>query len=280
MNKKLQVFVSSTYTDLIEERQVAVQAILDADHIPAGMELFKSGNRSQLDTIYKWIDESDIYMLILGGRYGSIEPNSGKSYTQLEYEYAINNDIPVFSVVLTNKFLHYKASYVDEDKIFEKNNISKYQEFKNLVTSKIVREVDTLDKISIAIHTTLKDFLNDTSLNLIGWVKNANFPTPNNIDINMAQILVENSTLLKEKITNLETIRRLKNENEMLSQKIDSLNSILYQGNNNSLLTTETPINEDFRKLLLSRLTFLINKRAILLDKCEKAPKILPSETL
>ena len=56
MNKKLQVFVSSTYTDLIEERQSAVQAILDAGHIPAGMELFKSGNRSQLETIYKWIN--------------------------------------------------------------------------------------------------------------------------------------------------------------------------------------------------------------------------------
>ena len=55
MNKKLQVFVSSTYTDLIEERQAAVQAILDAGHIPAGMELFKAGNESQLKTIYKWI---------------------------------------------------------------------------------------------------------------------------------------------------------------------------------------------------------------------------------
>lgn len=56
MNKKLQVFVSSTYTDLIEERQAAVEAILDAGHIPAGMELFKAGNESQLKTIYKWID--------------------------------------------------------------------------------------------------------------------------------------------------------------------------------------------------------------------------------
>lgn len=48
MNKKLQVFVSSTYTDLKDERQTAVEAILDAGHIPAGMELFKAGNDSQL----------------------------------------------------------------------------------------------------------------------------------------------------------------------------------------------------------------------------------------
>ncbi|PBO90032.1 hypothetical protein CI711_19850 [Shigella boydii] len=48
MNRKFQVFISSTFTDLIEERQAAVSAILTAGHIPAGMELFKPGDRSQL----------------------------------------------------------------------------------------------------------------------------------------------------------------------------------------------------------------------------------------
>ena len=48
MKKKLQVFLSSTYTDLIDERQAAVEAILSIGHIPAGMELFKAGNESQL----------------------------------------------------------------------------------------------------------------------------------------------------------------------------------------------------------------------------------------
>jgi hypothetical protein len=89
MNKKMQVFISSTYTDLIEERQKAVEAILNAGHIPAGMELFKAG-RSQMETIKKWIDESDVYCLLLGGRYGSIEEESGLSYTELEYKYAVS----------------------------------------------------------------------------------------------------------------------------------------------------------------------------------------------
>jgi hypothetical protein len=43
--KKLQVFVFSTYADLKEERQAAVEAILSAGHIPAGMELFAAGKR-------------------------------------------------------------------------------------------------------------------------------------------------------------------------------------------------------------------------------------------
>ena len=40
--KKLQVFVSSTYTDLQDERQAAVEGILGSNNIPAGMELFKA----------------------------------------------------------------------------------------------------------------------------------------------------------------------------------------------------------------------------------------------
>src|SRR5947208_16085775 len=99
IRKRLQVFVSSTFTDLIKERQAAVEAILTAGHIPAGMELFTAGDESQMEVIKQWIDESD-YLLILGGRYGSIEPKTTKSYTQLEYEYALSKGKPVFACVI------------------------------------------------------------------------------------------------------------------------------------------------------------------------------------
>ena len=170
VNKKLQVFVSSTYTDLIEERQTAVEAILDAGHIPAGMELFKAG-KSQMKTIKKWIDESDVYMLILGGRYGSIEEESGLSYTELEYTYALSKNMPVFAIVLDDSFLFTKAALQGKDAIFEKKNIKKYNKFKKFVKSKIVKEIDNIHKISSVIHANLYDILSDTDLNLSGWVR-------------------------------------------------------------------------------------------------------------
>ena len=168
MNKKLQVFVSSTYTDLIEERQAAVQAILDAGHIPAGMELFKAG-KSQMKTIQKWIDDSDVYMLILGGRYGSIEEKSGLSYTELEYRYALSKNMPVFAVVLSQLFLTSKINSSTLEKTIEQDNPHKYKSFKKYVMSKIIREVDDYKDIKIAIYTTLNEFLNEYEL--IGWVK-------------------------------------------------------------------------------------------------------------
>ena len=58
--RKLQVFISSTFADLREERQAAVEAILTAGHIPAGMELFTAGDESQMNVIKRWIDESDV----------------------------------------------------------------------------------------------------------------------------------------------------------------------------------------------------------------------------
>ena len=189
MNKKLQVFVSSTYTDLIEERQAAVQAILDAGHIPAGMELFKAGNESQLKTIYKWIDESDVYMLILGGRYGSIESKSDKSYTQLEYEYALSKNIPVFAVVLSEAFLTNKVNTLGLTNTMEQKAPDKYQTFKSFVMSKIIREVDDCKDIIIQVHATLNEFMRE--YDLTGWVRNSN-------ENDTLQLLKDNNALNKE----------------------------------------------------------------------------------
>jgi len=47
MDKRYQVFVSSTYADLQEERQEVMQALLELDCIPAGMELFPAANEDQ-----------------------------------------------------------------------------------------------------------------------------------------------------------------------------------------------------------------------------------------
>lgn len=203
MNKKLQVFVSSTYTDLIEERQAVVQAILDAGHIPAGMELFKAGNESQLKTIYKWIDESDVYMLILGGRYGSIEEKSGKSYTQLEYEYALSKNIPVFAVVLSQLSLTAKINSIGYDKATEQDFPEKYKSFKEFVMSKIIREVDDYKDIKIAIHTTLNDFM--IKYNLLGWVRNNN-------ENDTTQLLKDNNALLKENNSLNKQLQKLKEQ--------------------------------------------------------------------
>lgn len=98
MDKRYQVFVSSTYADLQEERQEVMQALLELDCIPAGMELFPAANEDQWTLIKKVIDDCDYYMVIVAGRYGSIGPD-GLSYTEMEYRYALETGKPVLGFV-------------------------------------------------------------------------------------------------------------------------------------------------------------------------------------
>ena len=94
MDKKHQVFVSSTYEDLQVERQEVMHVLLELDCIPSGMELFPAANDSQWELIKGVIDDCDYYVVIIAGRYGSTGP-SGISYTEMEYRYAVEQGKPV-----------------------------------------------------------------------------------------------------------------------------------------------------------------------------------------
>lgn len=95
--KRYQVFVSSTFRDLQEERQEVMQALLELDCIPSGMELFPAANESQWSLIQRVIDDCDYYILIIGGRYGSIA-DDGVGYTEKEYDYAISRGKPIVGI--------------------------------------------------------------------------------------------------------------------------------------------------------------------------------------
>jgi Domain of unknown function (DUF4062) len=165
--KKLQVFVSSTYTDLKEERQAAVEAILTAGHIPAGMELFTAGDQSQMDVIKRWIDESDVFLLILGGRYGSLEPTSQKSYIEVEYEYAHETRKPSFAVVIKDDHLEEKTK-VHGRSVIETESPQQLKVFRETVLSRMSKFWSDPRDIKLAIYETLSEFSRRDDL--IGWV--------------------------------------------------------------------------------------------------------------
>lgn len=208
MRKKLQIFISSTYLDLQEERQAAVEAILGSNNIPAGMELFKAGNNSQWETIKKWINDSDIYMLILGGRYGSIEPTSKKSYTQLEYEYALSMNIPVFAVVLSKDFVSKKA--ITDPTVIEHENKYLYDEFKTLVMKKMIKIVDDCKDIKLAIYESISELKEENDFE--GWTRGISNSTYANLTEQNASLIKENNEL-KEQLKQSPTAQRIIEDN-------------------------------------------------------------------
>jgi len=101
MEKRYQVFISSTYADLKEERRAVTQTVIELDCIPAGMELFPAADEEQMAFIKRVIDDCDYYLLIIGGRYGSVS-ESGISYTEQEYDYAISGGLKVIALLHEN----------------------------------------------------------------------------------------------------------------------------------------------------------------------------------
>ena len=85
MKKKYQVFISSTYKDLVDERAAVTQCLLDMGCIPVGMEQFPASNMSQMDYIKMMLDDCDYYVLILAGKYGTID-SDGIGFTEKEYD--------------------------------------------------------------------------------------------------------------------------------------------------------------------------------------------------
>ncbi|WP_376703412.1 DUF4062 domain-containing protein [Mesorhizobium sp. ISC25] len=75
---------------MVDERRSVIEAVLNLGHIPVGMEAFQASDDTQWDYIKRRIDDSDYYVLIVAERYGS--ELKGKSYTQMEYEYAVAQD--------------------------------------------------------------------------------------------------------------------------------------------------------------------------------------------
>lgn len=120
MDKKYQIFISSTYQDLQKERQQAVQIILREGHIPVGMEFFGQDDRKQWEVIKEWIKASDIVLCMIKNRYGTICNDTGLSYTQMEYEFSVEMHKPIIKVVIN-------------DGTDVSDNPDKMQEFRRLI---------------------------------------------------------------------------------------------------------------------------------------------------
>ena len=98
MNKT--VFISSTYDDLKEYRRAVWELLEKFDVNVRGMEQFGARKEAPLATCLAEVEQSDIYLGLIAFRLGSIDLQSGKSFTQIEYEraYELNKEIRTYLV--------------------------------------------------------------------------------------------------------------------------------------------------------------------------------------
>ena len=195
MDKRYQVFVSSTFEDLQEERKEVMQALLELDCIPAGMELFPAANEDQWSLIKRVIDDSDYYILIIGGRYGSTN-EEGKSYTQMEYEYAIRTKKPTIA------FLHKNPSMIPSGKCEQDpEKKKKLDDFKALAQKKLVKYWENADNLGSAVSRSMVNLIKNNPAE--GWVRASSVIDEKSI-IEISRLQKENEEL-KEQLRQIAT---------------------------------------------------------------------------
>lgn len=141
-----------------------MEALLQMNCFPVGMEYFNASDDSQWEVIKSLIRECDYYVLIIAGRYGSIEEESGKSYTQKEFEYAIEQGVPVISFVHKRPDSLPAAKY--EQDILKREKLEK---FKSCVQKKLCKMWDNADELSSQVVLSLTSLIK--SHPRTGWIK-------------------------------------------------------------------------------------------------------------
>lgn len=187
MDKRYQVFVSSTYDDLIEERLEVMKALIELDCIPCGMEYFPAANEDQWTFIKNLIDMCDYYVVIIGGRYGSEDPE-GKSYTQKEYEYAISKEIPTIGFIQRDR-----SSLPETKKETDEEKLKKLEDFISIVRSKLCKDWSNAYELGGVVGRSLIQLIKSNPRN--GWIR-ADKEIPKEI-INLHRILYDYANSLR-----------------------------------------------------------------------------------
>ena len=156
MDVKYRVFVSSTYNDLKNERLAVINCLLDNGCIPVGMEQFHGVPMNQWDYIKKMLDNSDYCVLILAGKYGSIEGDSGIGYTEKEFDYAVANKIPVIRLLYKDLGL-LNVNQSETDSVKKEKLLAFRKKAEQGSLADYYESIDDLkNKVSIAIHKAIK----------------------------------------------------------------------------------------------------------------------------
>lgn len=171
-HKLYTVFVSSTYKDMKDIRKAVLTKLNSSrNYIPIGMEDFTASDSNQLNYISDRLKDTDIYVLILGGKYGTLTPEDHMSYTQKEYEMAMQDpNIMVLSFVCKNpEDLPAKRRWQNDE---EHKHLEEFRQ-KVLNSGKLVKlweanDDDCAEHIAFEVYRSL--ILGDKD-DLRGWIR-------------------------------------------------------------------------------------------------------------
>lgn len=202
-DKRYQVFISSTYADLQEERAALTQVLPTLGCLPCGLDVQPVG-AAAWTTLKKLIDESDYYVLVLGSRYGSLSP-SGISYTHMEYVYASTKQKPI--LVLMHDSPDTRPAAFQEK---TPEGRRQFNDFRQLLSKGLMAGWNDTRSLEAALRRYLPQLIK--SKPAMGWVRATSLGSPEQ---------AREIDRLKQRVTELEQERE-----QQLVQQAGSLGAL------------------------------------------------------
>lgn len=233
MDKIFKFFVSSTYTDLSDIRTQAMQGVLKAGHFPVMMEGF-SATATQKEKIKQEIDDCDAYILIVGSKYGTIDVETGLSYTEWEYDYAAKHGLPILTMILSEEYIRRRMTDGTLKPSDLEINSEKYKDFVQKASSRQADFITSISQVKSLTEAGVMQIVKDYGDSMTGLISGTVLE-----DLRMTEdelkTLRQTRNQLQVKLTNAQK-KVVEDQNFPTNKEFDSLFSKIYESRDSDAL--------------------------------------------
>jgi hypothetical protein len=131
LKQHVPIFVSSTFTDLVPHRKALMSGLEKLKVAVVGMEVFGARSAEPLETCIREVANSSVFIAIIAMRFGSVDPKTGRSFVQREYETALEHQLEVLVYLIDEDNAAIAPKFVDTGE-----SSRQLAEFKQLLRNK------------------------------------------------------------------------------------------------------------------------------------------------
>jgi hypothetical protein len=139
-------FISSTYIDMVQHRSAVIGKIQSKSGIINAQEFFGARDSQPLDTCLSEVERSQVFLLFLSPRNGSIDHESGKSFVEREYEKTCELGILKLAYIMDEEY-EYPIKYVSRGEEALSLAAFKQRVMKELTISRFTTPEDLASKV-------------------------------------------------------------------------------------------------------------------------------------
>lgn len=176
LNRKFTFFIGATRQDLGDVRKKLIETVLEAKHIPSGMELWAAGSDPLLTDITKYLEQCDAHIIVLGARYGEYVAGEEISFTEWEYRKSIGKRPILVFLLQDAEFKSSREEIIlgDTNEREKEGKLNKFrEELRKLQFCKFFNNTETgIEELGRLCVTSIHQLIDERKLSEdAGWIK-------------------------------------------------------------------------------------------------------------